>query len=57
MKGKCIYKKLTVTFDMSFAPEAAMVEWLEDRKVTRKDRLSNLMKDGLKLLMAEEDQT
>ena len=56
MKGKCNYKKVTVTFDLDFPPEKAMLTWLEDRQTAYKDRLSDLMKAGLKLLMDSIDE-
>lgn len=44
------YKKLTVTFDMTYGPEKEMVEWLAQNKAP-KNNYSIMMKNALKLLM------
>ena len=51
-----IWRKLAATFDLNFGPDAELIEWLETRKVTNKDNFSDLMKDGLRALMARDDK-
>ena len=52
-RSNCKYKKVTITFDLNYDEEKEMIKWMEARKA-KKINFNTLMKDGLKLLMAQE---
>ena len=51
--SKYNYRKLSITFNLDYGPEKEMIEWLEQHTAPRCN-LSDLMKAGLRLLIAEE---
>jgi len=47
------YKKITINFDLDYEKDKEMVDWME-KHLAKKVNFNTLMKNGLKLLMAEE---